>query len=916
MALQNVTAQVSGMSCASCSSKVEKTAAKIKGVDQASVNLATEKIKVIFDDNVTNFDKIASEITQSGYPVAAEKSRESIIYRVEGMTCASCVRRVEVGISAVPGVDSASVNLTTEKVKVEYQAGNTSLRSIRDAVDEAGFKLVSIKTDEKNDEQDIRHQNALKLQLTKLLIAATFSIPLVFIAMADMVGLELPTLLSPQKSPSNYALIQLLLMIPVVVAGFNFYTNGFAALRRLSPNMDSLIAVGTTSAIGYSLWNTWLIFRGFQEMAMNLYYETGAVIITLIMVGKYLESISKGRASMAIKKLMNLQPSMAVVIDGEKEKEIPIDEVETGDILIAKPGERIAVDGVIKDGRAVVDESMLTGESLPVVKKTGDPVYGASVNQNGYIHYQATKVGKDTVLARIIQLVEDAQGNKAPIARLADIISGYFVPIVILIASLAAGFWYLAGMPVSFALMIFISVMVIACPCALGLATPTAIMVGTGRGAALGILIKGGEALEIAAGLKAIVFDKTGTLTEGKPKITKIISFLDYPEDQLIGLTASIEKKSEHALANAFLLAAQERNLPVSKVNNVETIPGHGITGEIGDLKIGLGNLKLMHKLGALKEEKEEALELSAQGQTAVYIVVNQQLAGIISVSDPVKPDSAQAIKLLHEMGIKTVMLTGDNEKTAQSIAKQVGIDDVIADVLPEEKAEKIKGLKLSYGKTGMVGDGINDAPALALADLGIAIGSGTDVAMESAQIVLMKNSLMGVVSSIELSMATLKNIKQNLFWAFGYNVAGIPVAAGILFAFGGPTLNPMFAAAAMALSSVSVVTNALRLRSFHPKKTNFNQVKVPDSSKAQYAQQLEFKENKMKTEIKIDGMSCQHCQKTVTESLNNLDEVISTNVDLEKKNAVIESAQEVDESLIRNTITDAGFTVNGIIAL
>jgi Cu+-exporting ATPase len=891
------------MSCASCSSRVEKTAAKITGVKAASVNLATGKIKVTFDDNVTSFEDIAAEITHSGYPVELKRAVESIVYRVEGMNCASCVNKVEKGILTIAGVKSAAVNLTTEKVKIEYLAGKTKLRSVRDKVEQAGFKLVNITSEERGDEQERRTQSALRRQKLKLIVASIFTIPLVFIAMAEMVGVELPQILNLHDNPQNFALIQLLLALPVVLAGFAFYTNGFSALWRLSPNMDSLIAVGTTSALGYSLRNTWLISQGSVEMARHLYYETGVVIITLIMVGKYLEAISKGRASMAIKQLMNLQPATAIIVEGDQEKEIPIDEVETGDLLVAKPGERIAVDGLVKEGKTSIDESMLTGESLPVNKKLGDPVYGASINQNGYIHYQATKVGKDTVLARIIQLVEEAQSNKAPIARMADIISGYFVPAVILMALLASVTWYLVGMPASFALMIFISVMVIACPCALGLATPTAIMVGTGRGAAFGIMIKGGEALEIAAGLKTIVFDKTGTITAGRPEITKIIPFSTYGDEQLLGLAAAIEKRSEHALANAFIQAAAEKKLPELKVDQVKTLPGMGITGDVGKLQLALGNFKLMQQLGILKQEKEEALQLSVLGQTAIYLAINQQLAGIIGISDPVKSDSAQAIQLLHKMGLRTVMLTGDNEKTAQAIAAEVGIDEVISQVLPEQKADKIKELKELRGKTGMVGDGINDAPALALADLGIAIGSGTDVAMESAQIVLMKNSLMGVVNSIELSQATLRNIKQNLFWAFGYNIAGIPVAAGILYAFGGPTLNPMFAAAAMAMSSVSVVTNALRLRNFKPRSSR--------SSTTIHTKQR--KEKTMKTEILVDGMTCQHCQKTVTDSLNKLDGVNSTDVDLTKKTAVIETTTAIDEALIKNTITDAGFTFMGI---
>jgi len=575
--------------------------------------------------------------------------------------------------------------------------------------------------------------------------------------------------------------------------------------------------------------------------------------------------------------------------------------------LIAKPGEKIAVDGTVLDGNTSIDESMLTGESIPVEKNAGDTVTGASMNQNGTIRYRATRVGKDTALAQIIKLVEEAQGSKAPIARMADVISSYFVPIVMVIATVAGLSWFIGGMEVTFALKIFISVLVIACPCALGLATPTAIMVGTGRGASLGILIKGGEPLEIASSINTVVFDKTGTITEGKPKVTDILALNGWRENDLLQLAASAEKGSEHSLGAAIVEEGETRGLIFLKGSNFQAVPGQGIMVHLDGKALLLGNLKLMQENNVLKNERPEAGQLSAEGKTPMYIAVNYDFAGIIAVADVVKTDSAQAINRLRKMEIKTVMLTGDNHRTAEAIARQVGIDEVVAEVLPGDKANKVKSLQENGKKVAMVGDGINDAPALAQADLGIAIGSGTDVAMESAGIVLMKNSLLGVVTAIELSRATLRNIKQNLFWAFGYNSAGIPIAAGVAFLFGGPTLNPMFAAAAMALSSVSVVTNALRLRHFKPAEIidEFSLDLKPVS-----------KESGMKTEISIDGMTCQHCVKNVTEKLNQLNAVTSTVVHLEQKIAVVEYNAALDDAMIIKAISNAGYTVTNIKAL
>jgi Cu+-exporting ATPase len=581
--------------------------------------------------------------------------------------------------------------------------------------------------------------------------------------------------------------------------------------------MDSLIAIGTGAAFLYGIYAIYRIIGGDTEYAMDLYFETAGVIISLILLGRYLEAVSKGKTSETIKKLMGLSPKTAVVIHDDKEIVIPVEEVEVGDIVLVRPGERIPVDGEVIEGRTSVDESMLTGESIPVEKNPGSRIVGGSINKNGTVRFKATRVGKDTTLARIIKLVEDAQGSKAPIAKMADVISGYFVPIVITIAVIAAAAWALSGESAVFSLTIFISVLVIACPCALGLATPTAIVVGTGKGAEYGVLIKSGEALETAHKIDTIIFDKTGTITEGEPKVTDIITNGDISQDELLQFSASAEAGSEHPLGEAIVNSARDRNLELMRAESFEAIPGHGIEVIIQGKKMLLGNKKLMDDRNIRIPLQNEADRLSEEGKTPMFVAIDGRLAGIIAVADVIKPSSGKAVEALHRMGIEIVMITGDNRRTAGAIARQVGIDRVLAEVLPQDKAEEVKKLQAEGRKVAMVGDGINDAPALVQADIGIAIGSGTDVAMESADIVLIRNDLMDVSAAIQLSKATIRNIKQNLFWAFAYNSAGIPVAAGLLHLFGGPLLNPMIAAGAMAFSSVSVVTNALRLRRFKP---------------------------------------------------------------------------------------------------
>ncbi|MCL2066960.1 MAG: heavy metal translocating P-type ATPase [Treponema sp.] len=754
---------------------------------------------------------------------------------VSGMHCAACAARVEKAIGKLSGVSSASVNLATEKVTVAYDPQAIKLSAIREAVENAGYQTIEIKKAVTDDENWKKKQKEIKTLKTKTFIAIIFALPLFYMTMAPMLPFKwLPFWTSihhvMENFPLKFAIVQIILTLPIVIAGFKFYTVGFTALVRRSPNMDSLIAVGTSSAIIYSAYNTWKIAGGDFAAANFLYYETAGVIFALILLGKTLEAVSKGKTGEAIKKLMGLAPKTAIIIQDGIEKEIPIDEVKTGDIIVVKPGAKIPVDGTVVNGHTAIDESMLTGESMPVDKKAGDVVYAATINTTGTIQFRADKVGADTALAQIIKLVEDAQGSKAPIAALGDKVCGVFVPAVFVIATVAGIAWFMASGSAAFALSIFITVLVISCPCALGLATPTAIMVGTGKGAENGILIKGGEALEITHKINTIVFDKTGTITEGKPRVTDVIVTGDWGpgngETFFLQLAASAEKGSEHPLGQAIVQEAEKRGLGLLPVNDFKAIPGRGVEAVIdttsssashpSPVTILIGNRKLMIERGvSLSALDAQSDRLADEGKTPMYAALDGKLAGIAAVADVVKAGSGKAIEHLHKMGIEVVMITGDNKKTAAAIAKQVGIDHVLAEVLPSDKSHEIKKIKNEGKKVAMVGDGINDAPALVQADIGIAIGSGTDVAMESADIVLMRSDLMDVPTAINLSKQTIRTIKQNLFWAFAYNTLGIPVAAGLLYLFGGPLMSPMFAAAAMSLSSVSVVSNALRLKRF-----------------------------------------------------------------------------------------------------
>ena len=743
--------------------------------------------------------------------IMAEKN-----YTVTGMSCASCANAVEKALNKNNDIN-ASVNFATEKLNIEYDEKKYNFDKIREIVESAGYGLAEDMTEDKKVEL---YQEKITSLKNRLILAVIFVVPLLYISMGHMLGAVLPEFLNPKVNPLNFALAQFVLTLPIIYAGRDFFLHGFKNLVRKSPTMDSLIAIGATAAVLYGIYATFRIVTVDPEAHMDLYYETAGTIITLILFGKLLEAKTKGQTSSAIKKLIGLQPKKAKIIENGAEKEVLIENLKVGDIVIVKPGEKIAVDGRIVEGATSIDESMLTGESLPVSKKVGDKVVGGSINKNGSIRFEATEIGKNTVLSQIIKLVEEAQGSKAPISRMADIVSAYFVPIVIGIAIITGIAWFLSGSGLVTALSFFIAVLVIACPCALGLATPTSIMVGTGKGAENGILIKSGEALETAYKIKTVVFDKTGTITKGKPVLTDLIAYGKYNENELLKIAASVENDSEHPLAEAIVNKAKEKNIEIKPYEKFRAMPGYGIRAIFEGKEVQIGNRKLMEnrKINVEISQKDYDI-LSNEGKTPMYISIDNELAGLVAVADVIKETSKEAIEKLKKMGIKTIMLTGDNEKTAKFIAKQVGIDDVISEVLPYQKSQKVKELQEKDEFVAMVGDGINDSPALAQANVGIAIGNGTDVAIESADIVLIRNDLRDVAGAISLSKATITNIKENLFWALFYNVLGIPFAAGIFYAFfNGPKLDPMIAAFAMSFSSVSVLGNALRLKFFKVK--------------------------------------------------------------------------------------------------
>ena len=724
----------------------------------------------------------------------------------------------------LPGVADATVNLATNRLNVGYDPAAVKLSEIKAAVKKAGYTPNDVAQREAPDKEAEKRTREVRVMRIRLTVAIVFSVPILYFAMGHMFGLGIPVpgFMDMHDYPFVFALMQFLLTIPVLFAGSRFFRVGMRTLFKGAPNMDTLVAVGTGSAFLYSTYATVMIALGNMDYMNALYFESAAVVITLVMVGKTLEAVSKGKTSDAIKKLIQLQPQTAVIIKDGREVEAVLDEVAPGDIVLVRPGASVPMDGVVVEGISSIDESMLTGESLPVEKQPGSEVTGGSINGEGLLKFRATRVGDDTALAKIIHIVEDAQGKKAPIARLADVISGYFVPAVIGIALVAAVVWAIAGQPFSFVLSTFVTVLVIACPCALGLATPTAIMVGTGKGAELGVLIKGGEALETTHKVGAVVLDKTGTITEGRPVLTDIAAYGGVNKDEILALCASAERGSEHPIARAIVEYAQEKGAALEEPENFRAVPGRGIDATVSGRHVLAGSVKLMTESGVDTDmASADAKEFSDAGKTLMYVATDGKLAALMAAADTVKPGSAAAVHTLKEMGVEVWMITGDNRSTAETIAAEVGISHVLSDVLPQDKASEVKKLQEAGQKVAMVGDGINDAPALVQADVGMAIGTGTDVAVESADVVLMRGDLKEVPVAIALSRATMRNIRQNLFWAFIYNTIGIPLAAGVFYAiFGeGWAFNPVFAGAAMALSSVSVVSNALRLKRFKMKQ-------------------------------------------------------------------------------------------------
>ncbi|QJF25945.1 heavy metal translocating P-type ATPase [Mammaliicoccus vitulinus] len=786
---KQVTVGVTGMTCAACSSRIEKVLNRMDGVE-AQVNLSTEKASITFNDDDTNLSDIKKKIENLGYGVLTEK----VDLDIYGMTCAACSSRIEKVLNRQEGVEKASVNLTTEQANVEYNPELIDEKSIIDKIKKIGYDAKS-----QNDSKDKKSykENEVKQMKIKLIVSAVLSLPLILTMFVHLFNLSLPQIL---MNPW----FQFTLATPVqFIIGWQFYVGAYKNLKNGGANMDVLVALGTSAAYFYSLYEAIKTIANPAYMP-HLYFETSAVLITLILFGKYLEKRAKSQTTNALSSLLNLQAKEARVIRNHEEVMIPVEDVVVGDILNIKPGEKIPVDGVIEKGRTSIDESMITGESIPVEKSINEEVIGSTINKNGLINIKATKVGKETALASIVKIVEEAQGSKAPIQRLADVISGYFVPIVVGIAILTFVIWITLIDAGQFenALVAAIAVLVIACPCALGLATPTSIMVGTGKAAESGILFKGGEHLERTHALNTIVLDKTGTITKGKPEVT------DYTRDaETLQLLASAEKGSEHPLAEAIVAYATEQDITINNVDDFDAIPGYGIKAHANGKEILVGNRKLMSEHGIdINIFEKDLSNLETEGKTAMLVAIDNTFKGIVAVADTIKEHAPEAIKMLHEEGMEVIMLTGDNERTAQAIANQVGIQHVISEVLPEEKANKIKELQNLGKKVAMVGDGVNDAPALAIADIGIAIGTGTEVAIEAADVTILGGDLLLIPKAIKISHATIKNIKQNLFWAFGYNTAGIPIAALGLLA-------PWVAGAAMALSSVSVVTNALRLK-------------------------------------------------------------------------------------------------------
>lgn len=827
-------------------------------------------------------------------------------FDIQGMTCSSCSAHVEKAVKKLNGVKVVNVNLLSNNMIVEYDESILDDQEIIKSVIDAGYgaTLSEKKVDSKAGNKKYENNDDILINMKKrLIISVAFLIPLMYISMHHMLNewFRLPVpqfiiyMFHGTQNAINYAFTQFLLLLPIVYVNRNYFIIGFKRLFKRTPNMDSLIAIGSFASIAYGIFAIYMIGYGLghneldivEKYSMDIYFESAGTILTLITVGKYLETKSKGKTTEAISKLIDLAPKVVTVIREGKEVEIGSEEIIVGDIIVIKPGASIPVDGVVVEGSSSVDQSSITGESMPVTKNVGDNVVSGTINKNGYIKMRAVKVGNETTLSQIIKLVEEASNSKAPISKLADKVSGIFVPCVIIIALLATLFWLINGQGFEFALSIGIAVLVISCPCALGLATPVAIMVGTGIGAQNGILIKSAESLETMHLVNSVVLDKTGTVTEGKPKVTDIVSFIE--QNKLLQIAGGLEKNSEHPLAEAIMERVKSENVELQEVDDFLSVVGRGIKGSINNQTFFAGNKAFMHENNIqLKEESEKLLE---DGKTVLYFANSSELIGIIAVADMVKKESYQAINELKKRNIEVTMITGDNQKVADAIGKSLGINRVVAEVLPADKAKEVVNLQKQGKKVAFVGDGINDSPALASANVGVAIGSGTDIAIESADIVLMRNSLLDVVSAIDLSKSVIKNIKMNLFWAFFYNTIGIPIAAGVFYLNFGLKLNPMLGAAAMSLSSVCVVTNALRLRKFKSKykkggNTMFTKV------------------------INIEGMQCNHCKMSVEKALGTIDGVVKVEVNLERKNATIESTKEIEDSKLKEVIEEIGFTI------
>lgn len=855
-------------------------------------------------------------------------------FDVTGMTCSACSSRVEKCVSKLEGVDEVSVNLLTNSMQVEYDEKIIKEQGIIDAVVHAGYGASPAENDNgfgssvlaehsegspgENRKNPV--QEHLEYMKKRTFWSFVFLIPLMYVSMGHMIGVPLPGFLHGTVNAVAFAMTQFLLCLPVLYINRKYFTKGFSTLFHGAPNMDTLIAVGSAASLVYGVF---AIYRmgyglGVQDMELverylhDLYFESAVMILALINIGKYLEARSKGKTSQAIEKLMDMAPKTAFVERDGMVVEIPAEEILPGDVLQVKPGSSVPADGVILEGSTSIDQAAITGESIPVQKNTGDAVIAATMNKAGFFRMKATKVGKDTTFAQIIRLVEDASASKAPIAKMADKIAGVFVPVVMAIALITGIVWVIAGAEFEFALSCAISVLVISCPCALGLATPVAIMVGTGKGAENGILIKSGEALEVTHSIQSVVLDKTGTITQGTPKVTDIQTF-GVDKQELLKIAGALEKKSEHPLAEAVLEQVKEEKLTLPEVQEFQAVPGKGIQGKIQGIQYYAGNLKFMEEQKMdISKVQTQVERLAEEGKTPLIFAKEQQILGILAAADLVKSTSAQAIRELKKLGIQVIMLTGDNERTAKAIQKQLDLDTVIAEVLPQDKEREVAKLQEEGKTVAMVGDGINDAPALARADVGIAIGAGTDVAIESADIVLMKNDLLDVVTAVGLSKAVIRNIKENLFWAFFYNACGIPLAAGLLYPMFGLKLSPMFGAAAMSLSSLFVVSNALRLRFFHV-------LKKPEAEREETLMQIketvsdlevkEDKEEKIMFTMKIEGMMCPHCQAAVTKALNAL-EGVKAEVNLEKKEAYVEAGANISKEDLTKAVTEAGYEV------